>query len=105
MFTGIVEILGKITSIVPLDSSESGGQGFSITIGNAAEILGDCHLGDSIAVNGMFVILDFFYFFISVLCLFLFYFVRGYFVVEVALSIKVRQCRSCVVNDEGENSI
>ena len=52
MFTGIVEILGKVTSIVPLDSSESGGQGFSITIGNAAEILGDCHLGDSIAVNG-----------------------------------------------------
>ncbi|KAF9092953.1 Riboflavin synthase alpha chain [Mortierella sp. GBA35] len=52
MFTGIVEILGKVTSIVPLDSSESGGQGFSITIGHAAEILGDCHLGDSIAVNG-----------------------------------------------------
>jgi hypothetical protein len=62
MFTGIVEILGKVTSIVPLDSSESGGQGFSITIGNAAEILGDCHLGDSIAVNGMFITLDFLYF-------------------------------------------
>ncbi|KAF9567443.1 Riboflavin synthase alpha chain [Mortierella alpina] len=52
MFTGIVEILGKIIDIAPLDSSESGGQGFSITVGNAAEILTDCHLGDSIAVNG-----------------------------------------------------
>ncbi|KAG0352780.1 Lumazine-binding protein [Gamsiella multidivaricata] len=52
MFTGIVEILGKVTDIAPLDFSESGGKGFSITIGEAAEILGDCHLGDSIAVNG-----------------------------------------------------
>ncbi|KAG0264403.1 Riboflavin synthase alpha chain [Mortierella polycephala] len=52
MFTGIVEILGKVTDIAPLDFSESGGKGFSITIGNAAEILGDCHLGDSIAING-----------------------------------------------------
>ncbi|KAF8960493.1 Riboflavin synthase alpha chain [Entomortierella lignicola] len=52
MFTGIVEILGKVTEIVPLDFSESGGQGFSITIGEATEILGDCHLGDSIAING-----------------------------------------------------
>ncbi|KAF9350262.1 Riboflavin synthase alpha chain [Mortierella sp. AD094] len=52
MFTGIVEILGKVIDIAPLDFSESGGQGFSITIGEATEILGDCHLGDSIAVNG-----------------------------------------------------
>ncbi|CAO3568366.1 unnamed protein product [Mortierella alpina] len=52
MFTGIVEILGSIIDIAPLDSSESGGQGFSITVGNAAEILTDCHLGDSIAING-----------------------------------------------------
>ncbi|KAF9969029.1 Riboflavin synthase alpha chain, partial [Modicella reniformis] len=52
MFTGIVEHLGKVIDIVELDFSESGGKGFSITIGEAAEILGDCHLGDSIAVNG-----------------------------------------------------
>ncbi|KAF9110968.1 Riboflavin synthase alpha chain [Mortierella sp. AM989] len=52
MFTGIVEILGKVIDIAPLDFSESGGKGFSITIGEASEILGDCHLGDSIAVNG-----------------------------------------------------
>ncbi|KAG0224465.1 alpha subunit of riboflavin synthase [Mortierella sp. GBAus27b] len=52
MFTGIVEHLGKVTDIVELDFSESGGKGFSITIGEAASILGDCHLGDSIAVNG-----------------------------------------------------
>ncbi|KAF9425062.1 Riboflavin synthase alpha chain [Podila epigama] len=52
MFTGIVEILGKVVDIAPLDTTVSGGQGFSITIGDAAEILCDCHLGDSIAVNG-----------------------------------------------------
>ncbi|KAF9917841.1 Riboflavin synthase alpha chain [Lobosporangium transversale] len=52
MFTGIVEHLGKVIDVAPLDFSESGGKGFSITIGEAAEILGDCHLGDSIAVNG-----------------------------------------------------
>ncbi|KAG0318337.1 Riboflavin synthase alpha chain [Dissophora globulifera] len=52
MFTGIVEILGKVVDIAPLDSTDSGGSGFSITIGDATEILGDCHLGDSIAVNG-----------------------------------------------------
>ena len=48
----LVDILGSIIDIAPLDSSESGGQGFSITVGNAAEILTDCHLGDSIAING-----------------------------------------------------
>ncbi|KAK3827603.1 MAG: alpha subunit of riboflavin synthase [Benniella sp.] len=52
MFTGIVEQLGKVIDIVERDFSESGGKGFSITIGDAAGILGDCHLGDSIAVNG-----------------------------------------------------
>ncbi|KAK3836996.1 MAG: hypothetical protein JOS17DRAFT_427488 [Linnemannia elongata] len=65
MFTGIVEILGKVTSIVPLDSSESGGEGFSITIGNAAEILGDCHLGDSIAVNGKLTTHNCHYYFLA----------------------------------------
>uniref|UniRef100_A0A060T347 Riboflavin synthase n=1 Tax=Blastobotrys adeninivorans TaxID=409370 RepID=A0A060T347_BLAAD len=36
-----------------LDASESGGNGVSITVGNAGPILDDCHLGDSIAVNGV----------------------------------------------------
>ncbi|PWN50057.1 Lumazine-binding protein [Violaceomyces palustris] len=52
MFTGIVELLAPIISIDPLDSSASGGGGFSITIGDCHQILTDCHIGDSIAVNG-----------------------------------------------------
>ncbi|KDQ15592.1 hypothetical protein BOTBODRAFT_31488 [Botryobasidium botryosum FD-172 SS1] len=52
MFTGLVEHLGTISAIVPLDTTESGGGGWSITIGDAAPILGDCHIGDSISVNG-----------------------------------------------------
>ncbi|ANB12201.1 riboflavin synthase [Sugiyamaella lignohabitans] len=36
-----------------LDSSESGGNGVSLTVSNASSILDDCHLGDSIAVNGV----------------------------------------------------
>ncbi|RAO64837.1 uncharacterized protein BHQ10_000849 [Talaromyces amestolkiae] len=52
MFTGIVETIGTVTSLEPLDTSASGGGGTSLTIGNCAEILGDAHLGDSIAVNG-----------------------------------------------------
>ncbi|KAF2097257.1 riboflavin synthase alpha chain [Rhizodiscina lignyota] len=38
MFTGIVEVVGR--------------GGTSLTISNVEEILGDCHLGDSISVNG-----------------------------------------------------
>ncbi|KUL92019.1 hypothetical protein ZTR_01127 [Talaromyces verruculosus] len=51
MFTGLVETIGTVTSLEPLDTSASGGGGTSLTIGNCAEILGDVHLGDSIAVN------------------------------------------------------
>ncbi|KAL5494782.1 RIB5 [Sanghuangporus weigelae] len=46
MFTGLVEHLGRVTSI----KRDEGG--CTLTIGNAAPILGDCHIGDSIAVNG-----------------------------------------------------
>ncbi|CAN6645118.1 riboflavin synthase [Trichomonascus vanleenenianus] len=53
MFTGIVEIVGKVAEYKELDQSESGGNGVSMTVSEAAEILGDCHLGDSIAVNGV----------------------------------------------------
>ncbi|GME67351.1 unnamed protein product [[Candida] boidinii] len=52
MFTGIVEIIGTVSEYVTNDSSSSGGNGTSITITDAKDILGDCHLGDSIAVNG-----------------------------------------------------
>ncbi|EED19502.1 riboflavin synthase, alpha subunit [Talaromyces stipitatus ATCC 10500] len=52
MFTGLVETIGTVTSLEPLDTSASGGGGTSLTIGNCAEILGDAHLGDSISVNG-----------------------------------------------------
>jgi riboflavin synthase len=48
MFTGLVEILGEITSIQPTTEFA----GYSFTISQAGEILGDCKLGDSIAVNG-----------------------------------------------------
>jgi len=52
MFTGLVEHLGTITAISPQDTTESGGGGWSITIGDAAPVLKDCHIGDSICVNG-----------------------------------------------------
>ncbi|KAB8338885.1 hypothetical protein FH972_021829 [Carpinus fangiana] len=72
MFTGIVEIIGSkhhilsfplflspthqhstaVSALEPLDTSESGGGGTSLTIADAGEILEDAHLGDSIAVNG-----------------------------------------------------
>ncbi|KAH8803127.1 riboflavin synthase alpha chain [Xylogone sp. PMI_703] len=48
MFTGIVEIIGTVSELNSHD--ETGGT--SLTITNAAEILPDCHLGDSISVNG-----------------------------------------------------
>ncbi|KAL1921351.1 uncharacterized protein VTP21DRAFT_11067 [Calcarisporiella thermophila] len=52
MFTGIIEHMGTVVSITEIDASESGGGGWSMIIGDAASILGDCHIGDSIAVNG-----------------------------------------------------
>lgn len=53
MFTGIVEIMGSVLEHETLDVSNEGGNGSSLKIGEAAAILGDCHLGDSIAVNGV----------------------------------------------------
>ncbi|KAH8835550.1 hypothetical protein DL96DRAFT_1666283 [Flagelloscypha sp. PMI_526] len=46
MFTGLIEHLGTISSIARDDA------GCTLTITNSANILGDCHIGDSIAVNG-----------------------------------------------------
>lgn len=53
MFTGIVECIGTVLENNPYDETESGGQGVSITIGDAGAILSDCHIGDSIAINGI----------------------------------------------------
>lgn len=52
MFTGLVEAIGAVKSLEPLDTSASGGGGTSLTIGDCEEILTDAHLGDSISVNG-----------------------------------------------------
>lgn len=52
MFTGIVEIVAEVGENLKFDDTETGGHGASITIIKAGEILGDCHLGDSIAING-----------------------------------------------------
>ncbi|KAE8390350.1 hypothetical protein BDV23DRAFT_155554 [Aspergillus alliaceus] len=52
MFTGLVETIGTVSSLEPLDTSASGGGGTSLTITDCAEILTDAHLGDSISVNG-----------------------------------------------------
>ncbi|KAJ6483912.1 hypothetical protein DFH09DRAFT_1211641 [Mycena vulgaris] len=46
MFTGLIEHLGTV-SAVQLDDA-----GCTLTISDAAPILGDCHIGDSIAING-----------------------------------------------------
>ncbi|TFK77426.1 Lumazine-binding protein [Pluteus cervinus] len=46
MFTGLIEHLGTVIAI----DKDPGGCG--LTIANSAPILGDCHIGDSIAVNG-----------------------------------------------------
>lgn len=52
MFTGIVETIGDVVEYNKLDTTESGGNGVSLTI-RAPEILEDCNLGDSIACNGV----------------------------------------------------
>ncbi|KAJ7459157.1 hypothetical protein B0H11DRAFT_2160615 [Mycena galericulata] len=46
MFTGLIEHLGTVSAIARDDA------GCTLTIADAAPILGDCHVGDSVAVNG-----------------------------------------------------
>ncbi|KAI6047882.1 hypothetical protein EDC04DRAFT_2620402 [Pisolithus marmoratus] len=46
MFTGLIEHLGRVSRI---DRDEGG---CALTISDSANILDDCHVGDSIAVNG-----------------------------------------------------
>ncbi|OZJ06429.1 hypothetical protein BZG36_00462 [Bifiguratus adelaidae] len=52
MFTGIVEHMGTVVHIADHDTTVSGGNGWTVTVGDAECILGDCHIGDSIAING-----------------------------------------------------
>ncbi|KAJ2840006.1 Riboflavin synthase alpha chain [Coemansia erecta] len=52
MFTGIVECMGKVVEFTRLDTTAAGGNGASLAISEARSILDDCHLGDSIAING-----------------------------------------------------
>ncbi|KAK6352446.1 Riboflavin synthase alpha chain [Orbilia blumenaviensis] len=52
MFTGLVEIVGTVSELLPLDTSSSGGNGCSMTISDCAAILTDALIGDSISVNG-----------------------------------------------------
>ncbi|CAG8442112.1 10201_t:CDS:2 [Funneliformis caledonium] len=52
MFTGIVEHMGTVVEIQQLDTSSSGGGGWSMKVGDSENILVDCRLGDSISVNG-----------------------------------------------------
>lgn len=53
MFTGIIEHIGTVVEYTEFDDTESGGQGASVTITDCKPILGDCHIGDSIACNGI----------------------------------------------------
>lgn len=53
MFTGIVEHIGTVLEYHTFDESNSGGQGVSVTITDAKPVLVDCHIGDSIAINGI----------------------------------------------------
>lgn len=46
MFTGLIEHIGIVASI------ERDAGGCTLVIADSAPILGDCHIGDSIAVNG-----------------------------------------------------
>lgn len=52
MFTGLVEKMGRVLSVTPLDTTASGGGGFSIVIGDCGKVLEDVQLGDSICSNG-----------------------------------------------------
>ncbi|KAJ2083911.1 Riboflavin synthase alpha chain [Coemansia sp. RSA 988] len=52
MFTGIIECMGRVIEFTRLDTTEAGGNGASLAISGARRILNDCHLGDSIAING-----------------------------------------------------
>ncbi|KAK4673211.1 Riboflavin synthase alpha chain [Podospora pseudopauciseta] len=51
MFTGIVEEIGEVTTLNT--ASPDGGTTLTITLPPTSTLLSDCHLGDSIAINGV----------------------------------------------------
>ncbi|CAP69318.1 uncharacterized protein PODANS_1_9820 [Podospora anserina S mat+] len=51
MFTGIVEEIGEVTTLNT--TSPDGGTTLTITLPPTSTLLSDCHLGDSIAINGV----------------------------------------------------
>jgi riboflavin synthase len=53
MFTGIVETMGEVLEYSVVDTTESGGNGVSMVIGDCGVVLSDVHLGDSICTNGV----------------------------------------------------
>ncbi|KAK3389088.1 hypothetical protein B0T20DRAFT_457060 [Sordaria brevicollis] len=53
MFTGIVEEIGEVTTYTPNDPLSKNGTTLTITLPSSSSLLSDCHLGDSIAVNGV----------------------------------------------------
>ncbi|KAJ3064531.1 Riboflavin synthase alpha chain [Podochytrium sp. JEL0797] len=53
VFTGIVECMGTVRSVVESDNTWGGGNGLSVTIDGAHAVLPDCNLGDSIICNGI----------------------------------------------------
>ncbi|CAG8515820.1 14752_t:CDS:2 [Dentiscutata heterogama] len=44
--------MGEVVEIQKLDHSATGGDGWSMKIGDAEPVLSDCRLGDSISING-----------------------------------------------------
>lgn len=53
MFTGIVEHIGQVQELCQLDNTEAGGNGWSLTVGDARPVLVDAKCGDSMSVNGV----------------------------------------------------
>ncbi|GJC86983.1 riboflavin synthase, alpha chain [Colletotrichum tofieldiae] len=51
MFTGIVEDIGVVSELNSTD--ETGGTSLTIALPESSTLLSDCHLGDSIAINGV----------------------------------------------------
>lgn len=53
MFTGLVETIGTVIEYKKFKSSNTSDNWVSVTIGDVGSILVDCHIGDSIACNGI----------------------------------------------------
>lgn len=53
MFTGLIETIGTVMEYNIMDSSDGGGNGVSIVIGDCSSVLHDAQLGDSMSCNGV----------------------------------------------------